>query len=67
MPQLVIADLNELRELVGQEVAVSEWLTVSQAMIDAFAEVTRDRQWIHVDEARAKVNPPTARRSRMAI
>jgi acyl dehydratase len=46
--------LDELRPLVGQEVAVSDWLTVTQARIDAFAEVGEDRQWIHVDPERAR-------------
>ncbi len=43
--------------LVGSEVGVSEWLTVDQAMIDAFAEATGDRQFIHVDPERAKLTP----------
>jgi acyl dehydratase len=40
--------------LAGQEIGASDWLTVNQRMIDAFAETTGDRQWIHVDAARAK-------------
>jgi acyl dehydratase len=43
-----------LRPLAGQEIGASDWLTVNQRMIDAFAETTGDRQWIHVDAARAK-------------
>lgn len=35
----------------------SDWVTVDQAMIDRFAEATGDRQWIHVDVARAKASP----------
>lgn len=46
--------LEQLRVLAGQEAGVSEWLTVDQSMIDGFAEVTGDRQWIHVDSQRAK-------------
>ncbi len=42
---------------VGQELVVSDWLVVDQAKIDAFAACTGDRQWIHVDEARAKAGP----------
>lgn len=38
---------------IGEEIGVSDWLTVDQAMIDAFAEVSGDRQWIHVDVERA--------------
>lgn len=47
-------DLEELRTLTGQEVGATGWLVVDQRMIDAFAEATGDRQWIHVDRERAK-------------
>jgi acyl dehydratase len=50
----VIDGLDELRSLVGQEAGVSEWLTVTQEMIDRFAGFTNDHQWIHVDVERAK-------------
>jgi acyl dehydratase len=46
--------LADLRELLGKEVAVSDWLTVTQERINAFSEVGEDRQWIHVDPARAQ-------------
>ena len=42
-----------LRDRLGQEVAVSEWLDVTQSRIDLFADATGDRQWIHVDPDRA--------------
>jgi acyl dehydratase len=42
----------------GQELGISDWLTVDQAMIDAFAEVTGDHQWIHVDVERARREMP---------
>jgi acyl dehydratase len=45
--------LDELPALVGQELGVSGWFEISQARIDAFAEVTEDRQWIHLDVERA--------------
>jgi acyl dehydratase len=48
----------ELVPLVGEEVGVSDWITVGQDKIDAFAELTGDRQWIHVDVARAKEKMP---------
>ena len=51
------AKLQELQALVGQEVGVSEWLTVDQARIDLFADATGDHQWIHVDPARAASGP----------
>ena len=49
--------IRELRERVGQEVAVSPWLDVSQERIDTFARAIEDFQWIHVDPARAKGSP----------
>jgi acyl dehydratase len=48
----------ELVPLVGQEIGVSDWFTVDQAMIDTFAELTGDHQWIHVDVERAKTAMP---------
>jgi acyl dehydratase len=53
----IIETLAELPALVGQEVAVSDWVTVTQQQINQFAEATGDHQWIHVDEARAKAGP----------
>jgi acyl dehydratase len=47
-----------LGALVGREVGVSGWVEVSQGRIDAFAEATEDRQWIHVDAARAARESP---------
>jgi acyl dehydratase len=51
-------DLTALSQLQGQEIGTSDWLTVSQDMIDAFAQVTGDRQWIHVDVERARQESP---------
>jgi acyl dehydratase len=47
-----------LSGLIGQEVGVSSWITVDQAMIDGFADTTRDHQWIHVDAERARRESP---------
>ncbi|MBN2205949.1 MAG: hypothetical protein JW742_00970, partial [Candidatus Aminicenantes bacterium] len=47
----------KLQALVGREIALSDWLRVDQARIDAFAECTEDRQWIHVDPERARKGP----------
>ncbi|MCA3301746.1 MAG: MaoC family dehydratase [Roseomonas sp.] len=47
-----------LRALIGQELGVSDWLEVTQDLIDSFAEVTGDHQWIHVDVERAKRDMP---------
>ena len=49
--------LDDLPGLVGQEIATSDWIAVDQSRIDAFAEATGDRQWIHVDVARAAAGP----------
>lgn len=49
--------LAELAACVGQDVAVSDWLTVTQEQINQFAEATGDRQWIHIDPERAKAGP----------
>jgi len=49
--------LAELQGLVGQELGVSDWVTVDQRRIDQFAEATGDHQWIHVDPVRAAAGP----------
>ncbi len=49
--------LAELHGLIGQTLAVSDWLAVEQARINAFAEATEDRQWIHTDPVRAASGP----------
>ncbi|MFL6764519.1 MAG: MaoC family dehydratase [Sphingomicrobium sp.] len=52
-----IASLDEIRGRIGSEIGVSSWLVVDQARIDAFAETTEDRQFIHVDPAAAAQSP----------
>ena len=49
--------LAELSSLVGQEVAVSDWLTITQEQVNQFAAATGDHQWIHVDVERARAGP----------
>lgn len=49
--------LADLAACVGQEVAVSDWLTIRQAQVNLFAEATGDHQWIHVDPDKAKAGP----------
>ncbi|MEK9662509.1 MAG: MaoC family dehydratase [Alphaproteobacteria bacterium] len=44
--------------MIGSEVGVSDWVTVDQKMIDAFADATGDHQWIHVDVERARRELP---------
>ena len=48
---------SDLPSLVGQEVGLSRWITVDQTRIDAFAKITEDEQFIHVDPERAKATP----------
>jgi acyl dehydratase len=52
-----ITGLDELKAAEGDELGVSGWHPVSQKDIDAFADVTGDHQWIHVDPERAKDTP----------
>lgn len=49
--------LADLVACVGQEVAVSDWHTITQQHIDQFADATGDHQWIHVDPERARAGP----------
>jgi acyl dehydratase len=55
MSQLTLANI---KDSIGRELGVSEWVTVDQAQIDQFAECTGDHQWIHVDVERAKRESP---------
>jgi acyl dehydratase len=48
---------SDLQSLIGQEVGVSKWFEVDQARIDAFAKITEDEQFIHVDPEAAKATP----------
>jgi acyl dehydratase len=50
--------LEELRGLVGREIAVTEWLEITQERINQFADTTDDHQWIHVDRDRAQRESP---------
>jgi acyl dehydratase len=52
-----VASLEKIRALLGQEVGISSWLAVDQPRIDAFANATEDRQFIHVDPAAAAQTP----------
>jgi acyl dehydratase len=53
----VFEKMSELKALVGQEVAVSDWETITQQRIDQFAQATGDHQWIHVDPERSAKGP----------
>jgi len=50
----VVTSVAELKELIGQELSVGDWVEVTQERVNAFADVTGDHQYIHVDPERAK-------------
>jgi acyl dehydratase len=54
----IASALADCETKLGQEVGVSNWITVDQARIDAFADLTADDQWIHVDPVRASAETP---------
>ncbi len=54
MEKLIVRSHEEFEKLVGQQLGVSEYLTVTQDQINKFADATLDHQWIHVDEERVK-------------
>ena len=58
MTSVVVETPESLKEHVGREIGVSEWLTITQERIAQFAEATEDRQWIHVDLERAERESP---------
>lgn len=58
MAQVVIENLDEMKNFVGREIGVTDWLRVTQERIQQFAEATEDRQWIHLDPERAKRESP---------
>ena len=54
----ILENIEELKTLVGQEIGISEWTTISQDRINKFADATGDHQWIHIDVERAKNELP---------
>ena len=58
MPLVKVETLDALRNLSGEELAVTAWFEVGQEHIDRFADATEDHQWIHVDRERAKRESP---------
>ena len=58
MPLTEIQTIAALANYTGREVAISDWLEVSQERIDQFAEASEDRQWIHLDRERAARESP---------
>jgi acyl dehydratase len=57
-PPAVVHGVEGLKALIGKKLGPTDWRTVSQAEVDAFARLTGDRQWIHVDVERAKKDSP---------
>jgi len=55
---VIVETPGALKEYLGKEIGVSEWLTISQERIEEFAEATEDRQWIHLDRERAEKESP---------
>ena len=55
---MIEIDVKSLRECVGQELAVSDWMEIAQERINQFADATGDHQWIHIDAARAAAESP---------
>ncbi|WP_033288565.1 MaoC family dehydratase [Amycolatopsis jejuensis] len=51
------ADIAEFCASVGEDLGTGDWFEITQDRIDAFAETTEDRQWIHVDRERAEAGP----------
>src|SRR5246127_3423771 len=58
MPKRILDSPDSLKDLVGQEIAVTDWFNVTQERIQQFADTTLDHQWIHVDVERAKRESP---------
>ncbi len=54
----VIESLSELKTLIGQEVAVSNWVEITQDRVNRFAEATGDLQWIHIDVEKSRKESP---------
>ncbi len=58
MKALVFKNISEFKEMIGKALPTSDWITVSQEMINDFANATLDTQWVHVDVERAKRESP---------
>jgi acyl dehydratase len=54
---ITLNGIDDIKARIGRELGVSDWQEVTQADIDAFADVTGDHQWIHVDPERARQTP----------
>ena len=54
---IVFKDFTELKTYVGKDLGETPYLTITQDMINGFAEATHDRQWIHIDPEKAQAGP----------
>jgi len=61
MALFIVESVDGIKDLMGKEIATSDWLVVTQERINGFAEATGDRQWIHIDAERAKRESPFGR------
>ena len=55
---MVFETISDFKKMVGKELPIGNWYTITQEMITDFANATLDKQWIHVDEARAAKESP---------
>ena len=58
MSATIISSFAEFEKFVGQDLGISDYITISQEQINLFADATLDHQWIHVDPERAKTESP---------
>jgi acyl dehydratase len=58
MQSIKFATIQALKDHIGKEVAISDWVVIDQAKIQAFADITNDHQWIHIDPIRAANESP---------
>jgi acyl dehydratase len=58
VPPVKIASADSLKDSIGREIALSDWIVVTQERINDFAQATGDRQWIHLDSERAGKESP---------
>lgn len=58
MGKLIFENISEFKSMVGKKLPDGDWYTIDQQMINDFANATLDKQWIHVDEERAKKDSP---------
>lgn len=57
MSAIMITSITKLEQLVGEELGPTDWKAIDQGRINTFADVTEDRQWIHIDSERAAAGP----------